>query len=261
MKIKVNNLTVKINKKDKILENINFGAKNSQVLGIIGPSGSGKTTLLHTLVGIISNNLEISGTITYTDYDKEVQKVLTKKNSIREYLPVGYIPQDAMNVFDPIEKMENQFIETFRENGWSSKEGTKKIKNILESFQLNEKILTQYPHELSGGILQRCAVGIAVELEPKVILADEPTSSLDSYTKQFILKKLGEYTRQQKAILLLASHEFSVIQTMCDELLILKNGKCEYFGSMKQVQNDLKATFYSEIKEINEMMTKYVKEL
>ncbi|HFX3786625.1 TPA: ATP-binding cassette domain-containing protein [Enterococcus faecium] len=260
MEICVDNLTVNENTKNKLLENISFVAKSTQTLGIIGPSGSGKTTLLHALAGITNANLQVSGVITYTDQER-VQQQLTEKSAIKKHLSLGYVPQDAMNVFDPIEKMQKQFLETFCENGWSIKEGEKKTQHILENFQLNEKVLTQYPHELSGGILQRCAVGIALEMEPQILLADEPTSSLDSHTKQFILKKLDEYTRQNNTILLLTSHEYSVIQMMCDDLLILKRGQCAYFGSIKQAETDPKAVFYSEIKEIDEVLTNHVKEL
>lgn len=260
MEFSVDNLTVNENTKNKLLKNVSFVAKGNQILGIIGPSGSGKTTLLHVLAGITNATLQVSGAITYTDQER-VRQQLTVKSDIKKYLSLGYVPQDTMNVFDPIEKMQRQFLETFCENGWSIKEGQKKIQHILENFQLNEKILLQYPHELSGGILQRCAVGIALEMEPQIILADEPTSLLDSHTKQFILNKLDEYTRQNNTILLLASHEYSVIQIMCDELLILKKGECEYFGSIKQAETDPKAVFYSEIKKIDEMMTNYVKEL
>ena len=110
MEICVDNLTVNENTKNKLLENISFVAKSTQTLGIIGPSGSGKTTLLHALAGITNANLQVSGVITYTDQER-VQQQLTEKIAIKNHLSLGNVPQEEMNVFDPIEKIQKQLVE------------------------------------------------------------------------------------------------------------------------------------------------------
>ncbi|MGX7172985.1 ATP-binding cassette domain-containing protein [Enterococcus ratti] len=261
MEIFINNLIVKEKNTDnQLLKELNFRLNEKQIQGIIGPSGSGKTTLLHVLAGVSHPTLQVHGSFTWTkNGEKEKEKFFSNTHSLRKQFSMGYIPQNAMNIFDPIETMQHQLMETFCENGWSKKEANEKISCILNDFQLDQSILTRYPHELSGGILQRCTIGIALQLKPQILLADEPTSSVDQEVKQIILDEFKEYSRKNNAMIVLTTHDYSVIQQLCDQLLILENGCCHYMGDTKTAEQE--AAFYSEIKNIHEKMETYVKEL
>lgn len=258
----IDDLTVDEIKTNKtVLANLTFQVERNEFLGILAPSGSGKTTLLKTILRICPKTLHSNGLITYLSNTQD-KIVIQEKYNInysaalsREF---AYIPQNASEAFDPIEKMAVQFKETLAENQFSISERTGMIQQLLESMDLPESILTKYPFQLSGGTLQRCAIGLAFVLKPKVIVADEPTSALDTVNRKRVLDLFLQLKKQHKTTLLLATHDIAIVDYLCDTALVLQEGikiehekvdkmdidSATYLGNMRRIKNKIGSTFW-----------------
>lgn len=264
MEISMNHLNIKdFNTKKEILSNVHLKIKDGASLGIVGPSGSGKTTLSNILLGIKNKEMIFEGTVQYmldekniiniSDYNWEFSPKIKKK--------IGYIPQDTMNIFDPVEKLYTQFKETLSENGYFKHQIDCEIQKLLKKLKLPKNILSKKPYELSGSMLQRCTIGLTLALNPDVIIADEPTNSLDLKTKKVILDVISNYLNQKKPILILTSHDYQTIKTLCTEVLVIESGKVQYYGKINEINSNSPCNFFTEIIRIDEELTKKLKEV
>lgn len=221
----VNQLTVKEKKTaHTIIDQATFEVKRNSYLGLFGPSGSGKTTILSSIMRICPPSLMPIGEIMYlpTAGDELViQKGQTINQGLSLSRELSYIPQNAVEAFDPIEKMGKQFVETFSENQVAKDQIPERIAELLLKMNLPESILTNYPFQLSGGMLQRCAIGLTLALRPKMIVADEPTAALDSINKKRVVDLLCDLKEQKTTTLLLATHDVAVLDLLCDDVLLV----------------------------------------
>lgn len=216
MRIVVNDLTVKANRKT-ILKNIHLDC-SFQACGLFGPSGSGKSTLLHALFPAIYPEIEVKGDIAFYQQKQRFQPLFGRN--------VAVIPQNAQSCFDPNVKMKQQLMESFLVSGASKKEAQQKVDELLTQCQLPQHLLNAYPSELSGGMLQSCAVGIALVMKPELVIADEPTSALDDKNRQLILEMMVALKNQGSA-LLISTHRLEDIEQICDQLIVLNQGEIE----------------------------------
>lgn len=257
----VNDLTVTDKKTTQhIIDQVTFEVQRNRFLGLFGPSGSGKTTLLSTMMRICPASLVPTGEIIYyseAQQERMIQQGQVTNQGLKLSPELSYIPQNAVEAFDPIEKMSKQFEETFEENSLNKADIQERIAELLVKMDLPESILHQYPFQLSGGMLQRCAIGLTLALQPKVILADEPTAALDSINKKRVVDLLYELKYQQNTTLLLATHDIAVLDYLCDEVLILQEGKKviqaplfpseetdqSYLGKIRKTKQKLSAPF------------------
>ncbi|MEO1770646.1 ATP-binding cassette domain-containing protein [Candidatus Enterococcus ferrettii] len=242
--------------KKHVLSNVTFDVKNNSCLGIFGPSGSGKTTLLTTIMQICHPSLQTTGEIRYVT-NTGIEQIIQTKDETNKKIKLSYdfsfIPQNAIEAFDPIEKMGKQLEETFIENQLDKVQAKQRISTLLKKMELPESILTKYPldkvqakqristllkkmelpesiltkypFQLSGGTLQRCAIGLAIEMRTKVIIADEPTSSLDSLNKKKIVDLFFELKKNNQTTILIATHDIEILDFLSDEVLVMVDGK------------------------------------
>ncbi|WP_429951005.1 nickel transport system ATP-binding protein [Enterococcus sp. AZ170] len=245
----------------RVLDNLTFQVERNEFLGILAPSGSGKTTLLKTIMRICPKSLHSSGLITYFP-DTKNKIVIQEKTNVHSSAVLSreltYIPQNASEAFDPIEKMGVQLKETLTENRFSVSERTNMIQELLESMDLPESILNKYPFQLSGGTLQRCAIGLALILKSKVIIADEPTSALDTINRKRILDSFLQLKKRNETTLLLATHDIAIVDYLCDTALVLEAGRkiehkkidkmdtdsTSYLVKMRRIKNKIGSTFW-----------------
>ncbi|MBS4748794.1 ATP-binding cassette domain-containing protein [Bacillus altitudinis] len=222
--IEIKNLSVHdpIQQKD-LVANITFTLHRQRCLGVIGESGSGKSTVAKALIGLIPPSLEMIGTILF-----DGEKLTSQTSQQWRGKRIGYIPQDAMNAFNPIETIGHQILETFQRHlGLRGKEGTAHAITGLERVHLNNShmLMKKYPHELSGGMLQRVMIAITIMLSPDVIIADEPTASLDAYNRREVITQLQTLKEETGAALIIISHDLGVVQAIADELLVMHQGE------------------------------------
>jgi len=190
------------------LVDIAFDIKTSTAL--IGESGSGKSITIKALLDMLPSNLEMN-----IDYESDF--LLDKKN-------IGYVPQNPFTSLSPLTRIKNQFS--------CEKEEQKKLLHIVN---IEEESLEKFPMQLSGGQLQRIVIAISLQNNPKLLLLDEPTTALDTNNKKMILNLLKEIQIQLDLKMLFVTHDINSIKELCEDIVILKDGKICEFGTISNV--------------------------
>ncbi len=221
LKIKNLNVNFIVNKNIvKALQNININIEKNDTIAIIGKSGSGKTVLAKTLCGILPNNLsEIEGEITFNG------RVLDLKQGIdKRYISI--VLQNPMQSFSETIKIKNFINDVFKANNISDRNDDTKIRILKEMEIKNPKeVLKKYPYELSGGMLQRLALGIMLEKKPEILICDEVTSSLDVITQKNIINLILKEKQKQHFTLLFITHNINLVKEFCNKIVIIKDGE------------------------------------
>lgn len=219
--------------KECLVENVNFDMELGSVLGIIGESGSGKSLTCKAILGLLSANLGYSGSISL-----EGNEILgASYESLRKLRleKLSAVFQDAMNVFDPLCTIGSQMVESLQEH-MSYQEAKKLSKEWLEKVGLkqSERVFKSYPHELSGGMLQRVMIALALARKTPLIIADEPTSALDVISQKEIIKLFQTFTNSNNS-LIFVSHDLGVTSHLAKNLLVMKKGKVVEQGECKEI--------------------------
>lgn len=219
-----------------IVHGSSFIVRKNTCLSIVGESGSGKSMTTKAILGLTNPWLKISGTAKY----KGKNLIGLKQSELRKIRGknICMIPQDAMTSFDPLYTIGYQMIETFVENLGISKEGSKKLAiESLDKMLINnpEEVIKKYPHQLSGGMLQRCMIAIAIAMKPDIIIADEPTTALDSINQREVVEEFKRLRDVTGTSLIFISHDLGVVQSLADDILVMKNGECVEYGTAKKI--------------------------
>ena len=233
----VNHLSVRLKKKGTLLVNdVSFQANSGQILGIIGESGSGKSMTCRALMGLLDpSRFLISGDAIFKGQD--LFKLPSKKLRLLRGNHIAMIMQNPMTAFDPVTRIGSQMVETLRAHQQISKEqAVTSITQELAKLGLGDvpRILHSYPHELSGGMLQRIMIALALLLSPELIIADEATTALDVHTQAVILE---EFTAIRNAgiSMIVVTHNFGVLAKLADDVVVLHDGSVVEHGSVYQI--------------------------
>ena len=234
--LEVNNLKIAAN--DKILvDNISFKLDENKTLGIIGQSGSGKTLTVLSIMGLLDRKIYgISGSIKFMG--KEILELSEKETVLIRLSDIAIVYQNPFNTFSPVEKINKQLDRIYKIK--KLKRDDIKIKYLLEKVSLNESYLKKYPHEMSGGELQRMVIVTALLLNPEVLICDEPTTSLDVNTGKSIIKLLKKLQKEEKFSIIFISHDLDMIEDISAELIVMKSGKIVEKGKASEVINNPK---------------------
>lgn len=234
--LEVNNLRIAAN--DKILvDNISFKLDENKTLGIIGQSGSGKTLTVLSIMGLLDRKVfKISGNVKFLN--KEILGLNEKETALIRLSDIAMVYQNPFNTFSPVEKINKQLDRIYKIK--KLKRDDIKIKYLLEKVSLSESYLKKYPHEMSGGELQRMVIVTALLLKPEIIICDEPTTSLDVNTGRSIIKLLKKLKKEEKFSIIFISHDLDMIEDVSDELIVMKNGKIVEKGKALEVINNPK---------------------
>lgn len=211
------NVTLKENNQ-KILNDINIVVKEEEFLGLVGESGSGKTTLLNAIISFLDKEkFVLNGEMNFL-------------NNEENFKEITMIFQDSINSLNPYEKIKKQLFETYllhSQNEITKESAMEEIKKLLLDVGLAdvERILNSYPNELSGGMRQRVAIVLALCTRSKILLADEPTTSLDVVNQFKFVELLKKITKEKKLTLIYVSHDIKLLSKICERIIVLKNGK------------------------------------
>ena len=242
MLLDVKNLQIKLKHNEKkVIKNSNFSMKKNTCLGILGESGSGKSITCKSLLNILNKNFDISGEIIFEGKDL-LKLSQTEMREIRGK-DICMIVQNPMTSFDPLYTMENQMTETFCEHlKISRKEAVSLAMEVLEKMKLKDipDILKKYPHELSGGMLQRIMIAIAIALKPRLIIADEPTTAIDSLNQKDIIEEFKILKNELNVSLLFVTHDLGVLSVLADNLIIMQNGEIVEKGRTEEIMSNPK---------------------
>ena len=226
--IEIKNLTIKNNQ--KFLNNdLNFNVKNGLNLGIIGESGSGKTTLALALCNLLRNDLSQQGEIKYFG------NKIWKKNHQELRKLVQIIFQDPFASLNPRMLVNDIVKEGLIIQNYPKNIIQKQVDEIFEKLHLSKDLQNRYPHQLSGGQRQRISIGRALIVKPKILILDEPTSSLDHVVEYEILNLLKEIQAHNEITYIVISHNLEVIESIANEAGIISNGKIIDFGEVNLV--------------------------
>ncbi|MCW5720493.1 MAG: ABC transporter ATP-binding protein [Devosia sp.] len=225
----------------KAVDGVSLSIGDNEIVGIAGETGSGKSTLMRAVYGDFSTGLRIKdGTITGRFVDQKNGQVIEAPSSRFHRLwwdQMSYIPQGSMSVLNPLMKIEAQVVDGLpkRERGGSRADLRRRIADFLAGFGLEETVLDAYPHQLSGGMRQRVLVAIAAFVNPRLILADEPTTALDVVVQKKILLMMVEIQRRLRNTLVLVSHDLGVHYQITDRLVIMYKGQIVETGPTAEI--------------------------
>lgn len=243
--LQVKNLFIK-NKKtgEKIIQDLNFFVEKHQCLAIVGESGSGKSMTAKSIIRMLPHNLTWSGQIIYKNKNMANLNSLELK-TIRGK-EIFIIFQDAMSAFDPSSSIEESFIEILKEHIDKSKKQLQEIMYLsLNKVHLKDakNLIKKYPHQLSGGMLQRIVIAIAFALEPSLIIADEPTTALDTITQYEIIEEFLNLKKELNTSMIFISHDLGVVKRIADSILLLKRGNLVEKGLCQEILNSPKSEY------------------
>ncbi len=221
----------------KALNGVSFSMNEGEVLGIVGESGSGKSVTAYSIMGLTAYPGKlIGGTIYFNGH--QIEKMSEKEMRKIRGNEVSIIFQDPMTSLNPVYTIGNQITEVIRlHTGKSKKEAYDRAKELLELVGINEpaKRLKQYPHELSGGMRQRVMIAIALACEPKLLIADEPTTALDVTIQAQILELMQELRQKLGMSIIMITHDLGVVASMCERIAVMYAGHIAEYGTADEI--------------------------
>ena len=221
----------------KALNNVSFSMKQGEVLGIVGESGSGKSVTAYSLMGLTAYPGKlIGGELRFNGH--EVEKMTEKDFRKMRGEEISIIFQDPMTSLNPVYTIGNQIVEMVRlHTNKNKKEAYARAKELLELVGINEpeRRLKQYPHELSGGMRQRVMIAIALACEPKLLIADEPTTALDVTIQAQILELMMELRKKLGMSIIMITHDLGVVASMCEKIAVMYAGKIVEYGTTDEI--------------------------
>lgn len=216
------------------VDDVSFEIKEGEIFGLVGGSGSGKTTVSKIVMGLLKPS---AGGVFYNNRD------LTKISNREWYLlrkEIQMVFQHPQMTFNPRRNIYFACAEPIRlyKLAKNKTEEKEMVEHLIERVGLTKDQLKKYPHELSGGQAQRLSITRALCLQPKFIICDEPTSMLDVSVQAQILKLLKEIHDEFNITMLYISHDLEVIQSICDRVAVMKNGKIVEIGKTEEIFNN-----------------------
>ncbi len=220
-----------------ILRRVSLVVATGEVHGLVGESGAGKSTIAKAILGIIPSQVKVTdGRIGFEGRDllslspKDLRAVLGRD--------IALVPQDPSTALNPSRRIDAQMTDGLRlKRGLSAKQARLRAHALLEEVQIRDpkRVLDSYPHQLSGGMRQRVLIAAAFGLEPKLVIADEPTTALDVTVQKQILRLIRSLQERHGTSVLFVSHDLGVVAKICDRLTVLYMGKVMEQGSTADV--------------------------
>jgi peptide/nickel transport system ATP-binding protein len=210
----------------RAVNNVSFSLGKAETLGIVGESGSGKSTLGLSLIGLVPFPGKIVEGKVFLD-GEEVLKL--KKNELRNLrgTRVCYIFQDPMTSLNPVKKIGDHFVEVIRTHQPTVTKGEalERAAKLLKDVGIQAERISDYPHQLSGGMRQRVMIALAIALNPSVVVADEPTTALDVIVQAKILDLLNSLRDSYGMALILITHDLSIVLERSDRIMVMYAGQ------------------------------------
>ena len=237
--LEIKNLSINYVGKDSItkaVENVSLNISKGELLGIVGESGSGKTTLVRSIMGVNPPSAQISsGKIIYNN-----KKILDSEDDFitgdYKWREIAFIPQSAMNSLDPVYRVIDQMREILIIRGkYNKKDADKKSEELFKLVGLEKNRLRDFPHQFSGGMKQRVAIAMALALDPKIVIADEPVTALDVIVQRQILDLFNDLRDKLGLSIILVTHDVSVVAYLCQNVAVMYAGEVVEKGAVKLI--------------------------
>ena len=220
-----------------ILRSVSLNVARGETRGLVGESGAGKSTIGKAVLGILPSAVRVtSGEVLFEDENLLTTAPAQRRRVIGER--VALIPQDPMTALNPSRCIEGQLTDGLRLWRRLDADAARKIAlKLLEEVHIRdpERVLRSFPHELSGGMRQRVLIAAAFALEPKLIIADEPTTALDVTVQKQILRLIRAMQRAHGTSVVFVTHDLGVVAQICDRVTLLFGGRVIEEGSVAEI--------------------------
>ncbi|RHQ19729.1 ABC transporter ATP-binding protein [Lachnospiraceae bacterium AM48-27BH] len=227
--------------KKRIVDHVKFEVYPGECLGILGESGSGKSMSLKAVLGLLDKNFQVSGQAVFDDKNligapgEELRKLRGNQ--------IGMVLQNPMTCFDPLYRIGSQMAETFAmHTDWNGEKIRSVSLEVLDQMRIHDgaEVLEKYPHQLSGGMLQRIMIGIAMALSPELLIADEPTTAIDAITQYEILEEFERIKREKKKAMIFITHDLGAISKVADRIMVMNSGRIVDQGDFHHILHHAK---------------------
>jgi peptide/nickel transport system ATP-binding protein len=223
------------------VNDVSLSIEEGKTIGLVGETGAGKTTTALGIMGLIPNppGKVISGEILFDGKDllkaseHEMHKIRGAK--------ISMIFQDPMTALNPILRIGDQISEVIYVHGNCSKiEAARRSLKVLETVGIRAERSTEYPHQFSGGMKQRVVIAMALACNPKLLIADEPTTALDVTIQAQVLEMMNDLKKQSGTSMLLITHDLGIVAETCDEVAIMYAGEIIESGTLEHIFHNVK---------------------
>lgn len=237
--LNINNLSVEYigdKSSTQALKNISIDVDENQIVGIVGESGSGKSTLIKSVMRILSApGLITSGEVIFDN--KDILKMSDEEIFDIRWKGISLVKQKALNSLNPVTKIGYQMSLPFRYHmGLSKVDAEQKARDLLDLVNIDLIHFDSYPHELSGGMRQRVIIAMAMALQPKLIIMDEPTTALDVITEHEIIDSIRSLQNKLNFSIIFITHDLNLLLQFADKVCVLYDGELVDYGSVDEIK-------------------------
>ncbi|MFG6511813.1 MULTISPECIES: ABC transporter ATP-binding protein [unclassified Sulfitobacter] len=225
--LQIRNLCVTLKGGIPILRRVSLDVAAGQVHGLVGESGAGKSMIGKAVLGTLPRALQVTRGEIWLD-GVDLLSLSASERRKRIGASAALIPQDPLTALNPTRRIGPQITRRLVDIlGWSRRDAEARALHLLEEVQIPDpaRVMRSYPHELSGGMRQRILIAAAFSAEPKLIIADEPTTALDVTVQKQILRLIADMQARHATALLFVTHDLGVVSKICDTLSVLYAGK------------------------------------
>lgn len=238
--LQIKDLVVDYETEDGIIHAVNgvsLALGKERTLGLVGETGAGKTTTAMSILNLVPNPPGVikSGEI-FVD-GKDVLKMSEKKLEKMRGMDVAMIFQDPMTALNPVDTVGQQIAETIciHEPGLNKKDAIKRAEEMLEVVGIPASRANEYPHQFSGGMKQRVVIAIGLSCNPKLLIADEPTTALDVTIQAQILEIMADLKKKYHTSMIMITHDLGIVAKVCDDVAVMYAGRVVEYGSLLDI--------------------------
>ncbi|NMB47065.1 MAG: ABC transporter ATP-binding protein [Firmicutes bacterium] len=229
-----------ISRNVRAVDGVSVDLRANEVYGIAGESSCGKTTLIKVMFGAVEPPLRvIEGKVLYYHQDKTLDLAGAPEDVLRQirWKQISYILQGSMSLLNPVRKIRKTFQDFTKAHDpiTNAEQFEAIIRGHLNRLGLPAEVLDSYPHQLSGGMKQRVAIALATIFEPRVILADEPTTALDVVVQRGVLQLLKRIQQETKSTLVIVTHDMGIQANIADRVGIMYAGRIVEEGTVRHI--------------------------